>query len=158
MQSLETWLSVRGAALAHALDTRRDTICEQVTRKLEATYPALCPDLPEQDPELSQQVMFMQTPRRFHIMLLAVLRFQALAIVEREYRWLWEIVRRFGVERPHLLQQVNWYFEAARALAPVSNDDQAWLAMLESNITQIILNVTSTPYHFSPYDAQLAES
>lgn len=95
MQSLETWLGARGYILAQTLDRQRDIICEQVTRKLATSYPDLCPNLPAEDPELSQQMMFQQTPHRFHTMLLAALRFGTLAIIEREYRWLWGIVQRF---------------------------------------------------------------
>ncbi len=151
MQSLETWLGARGSTLAQALDKQRDMICDQVTRKLATSYPDLCPNLPSEDPELSQQIMFQQTPQRFHTMLLAALRFGTLAIIEREYRWLWGIVQRFGVERPHLLQQVRWYFEAARACAPLSLEDRAWLSVLESAIEQIVLTVTSaSPMNVQP--------
>ncbi len=143
MQSLETWLGARGPILAQTLDLQRDVICDYVTRRLAAHYPDLCPNLPAEDPELSQQVMFQQTPHRFHVMLLAALRFRTLAVVEREYRWLWGIVQRFGVERSHLLQQVNWYFEAARTFAALSNEDRAWLTALESAIEQIVLTATN---------------
>lgn len=143
MQSLETWLGARGPVLAQALDLQRDVICDYVTRRLATNYPDLCPNLPAEDPELSQQIMFQQTPQRFHIMLLAALRFRTLAVVEREYRWLWGIVQRFGVERSHLLQQVNWYFEAARASVTLSIEDRAWLTVLESAIEQIVLTVTN---------------
>ncbi|MGB9752732.1 hypothetical protein [Roseiflexus castenholzii] len=145
MQSLETWLGARGSMLAQALDAQRDIICEHVARKLATNYPDLCPNLPAEDPELSQQIMFQQTPQRFHTMLLAALRFRTLAIVEREYRWLWGIVQRFGVERSHLLQQVHWYFEAARTFASLSLEDLAWLRALESAIEQIVLTITSVP-------------
>jgi hypothetical protein len=150
MQSLETWLGARGYTLAQTLDLQRDVICEQVTRKLATNYPDLCPNLPAEDPELSQQIMFQQTPQRFHTMLLAALRFGTLAIIEREYCWLWGIVQRFGVERSHLLQQVRWYFEATRTLVQLSLEDRAWLSVLESAIEQIVLTVTNA----SPMNAQ----
>lgn len=150
MQSLEAWLSTRGSILAQALDMQRQAICEEVTRKLATSYPDLCPNLPAEDPELSQQVMFQQTPHRFHVMLLAALRFGTLTVIEREYRWLWGIVRRFGVERSHLLQQVRWYFEVSRALAPISAEDRVWLSMLELSIEQIILTATSVSLPHSP--------
>ncbi len=163
MQSLETWLGAHGHTLAQALDTQRDIICDQVTRKLATTYPDLCPNLPSEDPELSQQIMFQQTPQRFHTMLLAALRFGTLAIIEREYRWLWGIVQRFGVERPHLLQQVRWYFEAARTCAPLSLEDRAWLTVIESAIEQIVLAATNvTPPNIPPpppsYPRSIAQS
>ncbi len=145
MQSLETWLGARGHILAQTLDLRRDAICEQVTRKLATSYPDLCPNLPAEDPEISQQIMFQQTPQRFHTMLLAALRFGTLAIIEREYRWLWGIVQRFGVERLHLLQQVRWYFEAVDTLVQLSLEDRAWLHALESAIEQIVLSATTIP-------------
>lgn len=156
MQSLETWLGARGYILAQTLDRQRDVICEQVTRKLATNYPDLCPNLPAEDPELSQQMMFQQTPHRFHTMLLAALRFGTLAIIEREYRWLWGIVQRFGVERSHLLQQVQWYFEAAKSCASLSLEDRAWLSVLESAIEQIIVNVTATPRQQPSYPRMVA--
>lgn len=158
MQSFETWLGTRGPVLAQALDARRDTICDQVTRNLAAAFPALCPTLSEEDPELSQLIMFQQTPRRFHVMLLAALRFRALVVVEREYRWLWGIVQRFGVERSHLLQQVHLYFEAARAHAQLSSEDHTWLDMLESMIAQIVLSVTSAPFSQPAYEHAIVRS
>jgi hypothetical protein len=145
MQSLETWLGARGPMMAQALDMQRDMICEHVTRKLATSFPDLCPNLPSEDPELSQQIMFQQTPHRFHVMLLAALRFRTLSVVEREYRWLWGIVQRFGVERSHLLQQVRWYFEAARIFAPLSLEDLAWFKALESAVEQIVWTVTNAP-------------
>jgi len=35
------------------------------------------------------------------------LQFQTLAVVEREYRWGWGILQRYGVERQHLLALVG---------------------------------------------------
>ncbi len=156
MQSLETWLGARGHTLAQTLDLRREAICEQVTRKLATSYPDLCPNLPAEDPEISQQIMFQQTPQRFHTMLLAALRFGTLAIIEREYRWLWGIVRRFGVERLHLLQQVHWYFEAVDTLVQLSREDRAWLHARSSAIEQIVLNATTTPPQQPPYPRMAA--
>ena len=143
MQSLEAWLSTRGSVLAQALDAQRNAICEDVSRKLAAEYPDLCPNLPSDDPELSQQIMFQQTPQRFHVILLAALRFHTLAVIEREYRWLWVIVQRFGVRRMHLLQQVRWYFEAAQAYTSLSREDRAWLTQLELAIEHMILTITA---------------
>lgn len=141
MQSLEAWLSTRGSVLAQALDAQRSAICEEVSRRLASEFPDLCPDLPSDDPELSQQIMFQQTPQRFHVILLAALRFHTLAVIEREYCWLWGIVQRFGVRRLHLLQQVRWYFEAAQALVSLSREDRVWLTHLETAIEHMILTI-----------------
>ncbi|MGQ9550458.1 MAG: hypothetical protein ACUVSY_16550 [Roseiflexus sp.] len=156
MQSLEAWLGTRGPALAQALDAQRSAICEEVSRRLRAEYPDLCPNLSSDDPELSQQIMFQQTPQRFHVILLAALRFHTLAVVEREYRWLWGIVQRFGVNRLHLLQQVRWYFEAAQMFAPLSHEDRTCLTQLESAIEHMILTITSsaTPRSYAGAVAQ----
>ena len=156
MQSLEAWLSTRGSVLAQALDAQRNAICEDVSRKLAAEYPDLCPNLPSDDPELSQQIMFQQTPQRFHVILLAALRFHTLAVIEREYRWLWGIVQRFGVKRVHLLQQVRWYFEAAQAYTSLSREDRAWLMQLESAIEHMILTITMPPAASRSYAGAVA--
>ena len=74
-----------------------------------------------------------------------LLQLQSLEVIEREYRWGWPVVRRYGVERHHLLAQVRWYFDAIHIHATLQPDDGPHMNDLAKVILRIIEQVTSDP-------------
>ena len=144
MLTLEKWLAHRGAGMAAALDNRRETICGTVSARLATSFPKLCYDESRADALAFQQHAYHETPRRFHRLLQVLLQFQSIEVIEREYRWGWPVLQRHGVERHHLLAQVQFYFEAARAHLPIDDIDLKLLDELETAILQIISQVTHT--------------
>ena len=146
----ETWLSTHGPALALALDARREIICETVSARLAAAYPALCYIPKRFDAETFQQLTFDKTPDRFHRVLVAGLRVNSLALIEREYAWSWEVLPRYGVTAQHLQAQVRWYFEVARAHLATQLDDLGPLAQLEAAILAAVDRVTNAPAEEQP--------
>jgi hypothetical protein len=145
MLTLEEWLAQRGAGLATALDNHRELICGTVSTRLATSFPTLCYDASRADAQAFQQHTYHETPRRFHRLLQVMLHFQAIEVIEREYRWGWPVLQRYGVERYHLLAQVRFYFEAARAHLRIGEADRTQLEELEAMILQIISQVAHTP-------------
>jgi len=139
---LDAWLARRGNVVAATLDSSHESICDRVSARLAAQFPTLCYDAGRPDAYAFQQHTFHETPRRFHRLLQVLLQFQALEVIEREYRWGWPILQRYGVDQRHLLAQVQFYFEAVRDVAPLDGDDQEPLAELEAAILQVVEQVT----------------
>lgn len=142
MQGLTEWLGRRGSALAAALDHQREPICELVSIRLAKTYPSLCYDATRIDAESFQKLTFHEAPRRFHRVLQTLLRLAAIELIEREYRWGWGILPRYGVTAEHMLNQVRWYFASARSFVDLDAEDQEQFEALERAILQIIAHVT----------------
>jgi hypothetical protein len=142
MRALELWLAQRGPTLASTLDSSREPICDMVSTRLANSFPLLCYDPSRTDAVPFQQNTFHETPRRFHRLLLVLLNFQALNVIEREYRWGWSLLQRYGVERYHLLAQVRFYFEAAQANVRLDGEDRAQIERLEAMILRTIERVT----------------
>lgn len=138
MISLEEWMASHGAELAAAIDSRRDMICDTVSRRLAENFPQLCYEIDRPDAEAYQQAAFQKTPLRFHKLLQAALRFNALGVVEREYQWSFRLMARSGVEPHHMLAQARWYFEAMRDHVPAQNGDGPYLQLLQETVLLLI--------------------
>jgi hypothetical protein len=145
MVTLDTWLATHGPMLALALEARRDIICETVSGRLAAAYPALCYDPKRFDAETFQQITFDKSPGRFHKVLVAALRFNSLAMIEREYQWSWKVLPRYGVTAQHLLAQVRWYFEIARVHVATQLGDIGPLHQIEAAVLSAVERVTREP-------------
>lgn len=142
MLKLEAWLAKRGPSIAEALEHQRELICDGVSNQLATNFPTLCYDPTRYDAIAFQQLTFRETPRRFHRLVQVLLRLQSLEVIEREYRWGWPIVRRYGVERHHLLAQVRWYFDAAHMHVHLQLEDGAQMRDLANTTLCIIEEVT----------------
>lgn len=142
MASNESWLMNNGGTLAAALDAHRDVICTTLTARLAAAFPMLCYDPNRSDSHAFHQQTLRRTPHRLHSLIQASLRLRSLAIVEREYRWAWPLVQRYGVTRQHLIAQVYWYFEVARSVVRLEDADRAALNALEISVVQIVERAT----------------
>lgn len=142
MHHLDPWLAQRGPALAVALESQREPICDEVASRLATTFPTLCYDPGRPDAQQFQQQTYQETPRRFHRLIQVLLLFQTLSVIEREYRWGWPLLQRYGVERRHLLTHIRFYFEGTRAKVALSAEDVANLALLEAEILAIVEQVT----------------
>ena len=129
MTTLEAWLELHGAQIASVLDDQRDYLCDMVTNRLTTAFPSLCFDPTRPDAVTFQQQVFRETPRRFHRLMQVVLRFQTTLVIEREYRWGWSIMPRFGVARHHMISHARWYFDTIRNAGMVSRDDMAGMKM-----------------------------
>lgn len=134
MQGFDLWLSTRGAAVATALEERRDHVCESASARFAQQFEMLLLDLPRPDAAAFQRLAFRETPLRLHRLLQVVLRFQTLAVVEREYRWSWGILPRYGITLSHMLEMVRAYFSAARALAPLDQADMQFVEHFERQV------------------------
>lgn len=146
-QSFKVLLSTYGKPLAVALDAQRDPICEDVTARMRAAFPALCYDPLRADAEIFQETMYHETPRRFHRVLQTMLRLRSISVLERQYRWAWGIVQRYGVEGHHLVAQARWYFDAAHNYVPDTTPGYAHLNEFELIVRSIVEQVVeSTNY------------
>ncbi len=77
MRTLKRWIALRGPAIATALDSSREPICDAVALTLATAFPALCYDPARSDALDFQQRTYHETPRRFHRLLQVLLIFQA---------------------------------------------------------------------------------
>jgi hypothetical protein len=145
MTALEAWLELHGAQVAGVLDQHREGLCDMVTNRLATAFPSLCFDASRPDAVAFQQHVFKETPRRFHRLIQVVLRFQTMMVIEREYRWGWAIMPRFGVARHHMINHARWYFDTVRGSSLVTRDDMSHLDLLSTNIVHIIEQITAVP-------------
>lgn len=136
-------MRTNSGSLAVALDAQRDAICAALTKRLGASFPMLCYDPERSDGRAFQQMMMQRTPQRLHKLFQTALRLQNLGVIEREYHWVWALVQRYGVHRLHLIAQVNWYFEVARAVTQLEDSDRAALHGLELAVVQIVEQATA---------------
>jgi hypothetical protein len=143
MRKLAAWLDGYGPGIAEALEHQREPICDNVSNQLAARFPTLCYDATRYDAIAFQQLTYHETPRRFHRLVQVVLYLKSLEVIEREYHWGWPIMRRYGVERHHMLAQARWYFDAVRIYVPLSHEDHAQMSDLATAILCIIETVTS---------------
>jgi hypothetical protein len=95
-------------------------------------------DLPRPDAPAFQRLAFEETPRRLHRLLQVALRFQTIAVIEREYRWSWGILPRYGITLRHLLIMVHAYFEAARAALALDQLDRHYFELFERSVLEAI--------------------
>ena len=147
MGAFEVWLTQRGPVIAPMLDDQREPICAAVSSRLAMNFPTLCFDPDRPDAHAFQQRTFHETPRRFHRLVQVVLVLQTMAVITREYRWGWEVISRYGVQQHHMLAQVRWYFEAARAHVMLPPEDGARMDDLATSILRIVKDVTSDPLY-----------
>jgi hypothetical protein len=138
MLTLDTWLATRGPGFATLVESRREPICDLVAARLASAFPSLCYDPQRPDALEFQRLTYHQTPRRFHRLIQVVLLLQTPEVIDREYRWGWPILQRYGVGRQHVLSQVRWYFEATRTLTTPDPLDAPYLEALEDKALQII--------------------
>ena len=143
MMTFETWLEQTGPQIAHLIDDRREPICDAVTNRLTTAFPSLCFDSSRPDAVEFQQHTFKETPRRFHRLIQVVLRFQTTLVIEREYRWGWAIMPRYGVARHHMISHARWYFDTVRLTGLLGRDDLAQLDQLAARVLQIIDQITA---------------
>jgi hypothetical protein len=138
MQRLETLLANRGTAMAVALEDRGATICETTTTRFAALFETLLLDLTRPDVTSFQRLAFEETPRRLHRLLQVALRFQTIAVIEREYRWSWGILPRYGITLRHMQSMVRSYFEAARAILVLDQLDRHFLDVFERAVLDAV--------------------
>lgn len=138
----DMWLQSNGATLAAALEGQRDAICVALTARIASSFPMLCYDHSRFDGRTFQQQMLRRTPQRLHALMQSALRLQNLDIIEREYRWAWPLVQRYGVTRQHLIAQVYWYFEVSRSLTRLEDADRFALNELEKAVVATIEQTT----------------
>jgi hypothetical protein len=154
MLTLDAWLATRGPGFAGVLESQREQICDVVAARLASAFPTLCYDAHRPDALEFQRLTFHQTPRRFHRLMQVVLLLQSLQVIEREYRWGWPILQRYGVGRQHLLSQVRWYFEGMHALTAPDPIDAPYLEALEAKVLQMIEQITIVALPaFAPSDS-----
>jgi hypothetical protein len=138
MLAFEPWLASRGPVVAATIEERRQPICEAVSDHLAAQFESLCFDPDRPDAETFQRRMFRETPIRLHRLLQVALRLRSLSVIEREYRWTWGILPRFGVTARHMHALVRSYFSAARSLSTILAADRPYFDQLETNLLVII--------------------
>jgi hypothetical protein len=143
MLTLDAWLATRGPGFATAIDARREPICDLVATRMASAFPSLCYDPHRPDALEFQRLTYQQTPRRFHRLMQVVLLLQTPEVIEREYRWGWPILQRYGVGRQHMLSHVRWYFEVTRALTALDPLDAPYIEMLEDKVLQMIEQITA---------------
>lgn len=143
MLNLDAWLVRHGPGIAGALESQREPICDSVSDQLATNFPTLCYDPTRYDALAFQQLTYRETPRRFHRLMQVLLCFQSFEVIEREYRWGWPVVHRYGVKRYHLLAQVRWYFDAVYVHVPLRPEDGAQMSDLAIATLQIVEDVTS---------------
>jgi hypothetical protein len=144
MATLEAWLEANGGRVAALLEDQRDLICDLVSNRLSTAFPSLCYDPARPDAVAFQRLTFIETPRRFHRLMQVVLRFQTLMVIDREYRWGWPIMQRFGVSRHHILSHVRWYFDVVRTSSTLDTADLPYIEQLSSRVQQIVSLATAT--------------
>jgi hypothetical protein len=143
MDAFTDWLVVRGPAVTRAMNLHREQICGAVSARLATVFPTLCYDPQRPDAARFQQHTYYEVPRRFQRVLEAVILFQSLTIIEKEYIWGWPILITYGVTRQQMLAQVRWYFDALRTSIPFEPADLPNLTILEKSILQIVHQVTA---------------
>lgn len=143
MLTLDTWLATRGPGFASVVESRREPICDMVAARLASAFPSLCYDPQRPDAFEFQKLTFHQTPRRFHRLIQVVLLLQTPEVIDREYRWGWPILQRYGVGRQHVLSQARWYFEATRTLTTPDPLDTLYLNALEEKALGMIDQITT---------------
>ncbi|HEU4327487.1 MAG TPA: hypothetical protein VFS21_30390 [Roseiflexaceae bacterium] len=141
MSDLKEWLIERGPTVAQVLAADGDSICAAVSARLERAFPDLCNDPARPDREAFRRTTVVRSPQRLHALVRLALMSHSLAVFEREYRWLWGVVRRYGVEQRHLLGMAGWYFNAARDLPALANDRRGLLT-LKRAVTAVIRETT----------------
>lgn len=142
MQTFDDWLAERGPEIAALIDTHADTLCEHVSTRLASSFPTLCYDPARLDAAAFQLQTFRETPRRLHRLLQVVLLCQSPTVIEREYRWGWQLLTRYQVERKHFLAHIRWYFEELFATVPLSSDDKLQIVEMRDKILHMVENVT----------------
>lgn len=143
MAPQDQWVLTNGSSLAAALEAHRETICTTLSTRLGASFPSLCYDLSRFDGRAFQKMALRRSPERLHKLVQSTLRTGNLALIEREYRWVWTAVQRFGVNHLPLIVQVHWYFEVARTAPQLTDDDRTVLSMLEQETLSIVAGVTA---------------
>lgn len=145
MQSNTLWFMAGGPLLARLIDTQREPICQAVTIRLEQMYPALCYNYLRPDAVTFQRSAFARSPQRLHALVQAALQFRTVGLIDREYRWFWNLGPRFGVDQEHMLSMHHWYFETVREFVSLAPADRAALSAFEETVMEILLHVTSQP-------------
>ncbi|GAB4216478.1 MAG: hypothetical protein OHK0022_57660 [Roseiflexaceae bacterium] len=142
MSDLKEWLSLRGPAVAQVLAAEREGICALVTARLERAFPDLCDDPARPDRAAFRRTTVERSPQRLHALVRLALMSRSLAVIGREYLWLWGVVQRYGVEPRHLLGMAGWYFNAARDLPALAADRLGMMA-LKRAVIGVIRETTS---------------
>lgn len=138
MHGLEPWFASRGFSLAVALEEHGNSICETTTAHFAAQFETLMLDLPRPDAPAFQRLAFEETPRRLHRLLQVALRFQTITVIEREYRWSWGILPRYGITLRHMLAMVRAYFESARAALALDSLDRHHFELFERSVLEAV--------------------
>jgi hypothetical protein len=146
MLTFDSWLDSRGPVLALALEDRRERICDFVSSHFAEQFSTLMLDTNRPDAASFQQNAFYESPRRFHRLLQVALRLQAIMVIEREYRWSWGILPRFGVTQRHMVALVRLYFEAARKFISLDGVDRSYVDELEETVLQTIARSAPVEY------------
>lgn len=149
MRSDTMWFMAGGPLLARLIDTQREPICQAVAIRLEQMYPALCYNHERPDAMTFQRSAFARTPQRLHALVQAALQFRTVGLLDREFRWFWDLGPRFGVDQEHILNMHQWYFEAVRELVSLAPPDRVALDAFEETVMGILLHVTSQPSQVS---------
>ncbi|HEU4322861.1 MAG TPA: hypothetical protein VFS21_06895 [Roseiflexaceae bacterium] len=145
MGSVETWLTAGGPFLAQQIDAQREPICHTVALRLEQAFPTLCYSQQRPDASTFQRSAFARSPERLHAALQVALRFGTLAVLDREYRWFWNLGPRFGVAPEHFLSMHRWYFEAVREFIALAPTDRVGLDAFEDTLMQMANHIASLP-------------
>lgn len=143
MSDLKEWLNQRGPAVAQVLATEADNVCAVVSARLERAFPELCDDPERPDREAFRRTTIERSPQRLHALVRLALMARTLAVIEREYHWLWGVVRRYEVEQRHLLGMAGWYFNAARDLPALAADRHGLMA-LKRAVIRVIRETTGS--------------
>ena len=120
------------------LRVQGEAICEECSQRLAATFPQLCYDAERPDAAAFQRITFRETPRRFHALVLAILRFQTCSLVDQEYGWAIPILARYGVTRNEIIANIRFYFDAVRHHVTLHSQDRIGLSVLEEAIVQLV--------------------
>ncbi|HMO57330.1 MAG TPA: hypothetical protein PKA05_02215 [Roseiflexaceae bacterium] len=142
MLAFETWLAGRSKQVAALINRQQEPICTYVAERLETSYATLCYDPVRPDARSFQVRAFSETPRRYHRLMQAALRFNSLQIIEREYYWAWNVLVRHRIERHHLQAQVRWYYQGVREYVDLEHTDVANFETFTSHVLLIIDRVT----------------
>lgn len=145
MSSLHERLATDGPALAMMLKQQHHVISADVATRTLAAFPRLCYDSARPDAAAHQEHSLSRTPERIYQMLQIVLQFGTLGIVDREYRWMWQVAAQHGVQQEHVLSVLRWYFDAAREHLNLDASKRKLLDSLDASIIQIVTHITSQP-------------
>jgi hypothetical protein len=138
MTTDETW-QAHAARLAEMLEAHANQICASTSAQLVKTFPALCLDPTRADAARFQATTFRESPRRLHRLVVLMLRFGAPGVLEREYSWLVGLIPRYRVTPMHLQAMAGWYFNAARAVLPLTAPEYRALIDLKRTVLAIIV-------------------